>query len=73
MLTLLEEKHNAILALYEQHYDTLLEIRDTLYNNVLPALVRELHLEDETVEWLKTWIVDQGGFDLLPNSLLLIR
>lgn len=60
MLRLLEEKHNAIMALYEQYHDFLIEIQNKLYEEVLPQLVIELYLKDDAKEWLKLWIADQG-------------
>jgi hypothetical protein len=68
MASYLQEKHDAIIALYQTHRGSVLELQATLCNETLPRLVQELDVNDRSSQLAREWIDDSGKYAPLAYS-----
>jgi hypothetical protein len=57
---LLQANYEKLLAEYTSNLQGVLDLQDTLVNDVLPSVVDELSLGPEATEWCREWLEDTG-------------
>lgn len=67
----LREKHDQLAEQYEANASTVRSLRRTLQEDILPALVDELVLDDAGEERAKVWLNDTRTSRLVAASSLL--
>ncbi|KAF8586673.1 hypothetical protein K439DRAFT_1659493 [Ramaria rubella] len=82
MLSVLREKHQAILDLQQTYHTSVPELQATLRDEVLPDLLEELEFDEGYSEWAREWLDDYGsifrmykkhGFNRAETNLALER
>ena len=60
MLSYLQEKYDAVIALHNTHYEAALQLQARLRSEVLGRLVEERQLDDRGLSWAREWVDDYG-------------
>lgn len=58
MLSQIEEKHNSLISLYDQHRQTVYELQAFLQEEALPQLMEEVSPEGISMNDIQPWILD---------------
>jgi len=69
MLSHLQEKHDTIRELYQDHYNSVISLQTLLRDEVLPHLKDELVLDEPTSQQALKWIADQGSIFRMLKKL----
>lgn len=56
----LQKNRDYLLQQYNSNLEDILNLQDTLIQDILPSITDELELCQEAVEWAADWLCDTG-------------